>query len=75
MRLKLVNCYAFQDDGFKVWIDVDLMEGSTLEAMASAVENAAVVIIGVSEKYKRSPNCRTGCEVMYLHFHSHITCT
>ncbi len=43
-----------------MWIDVDQMEGSTLEAMASAVENAAVVLIGVSEKYKKSPNCRTG---------------
>ncbi len=49
-----------QEDGFKVWIDVDQMEGSTLEAMAAAVENAAVVIIAVSEKYKQSPNCRTG---------------
>ena len=67
--------HAFQEDGFKVWIDVDLMEGSTLEAMASAVENAAVVIIGVSEKYKRSPNCRTGCEVIYLFFYSRIPCT
>ena len=54
---------------------MDLMEGSTLEAMASAVENAAVVIIGVSEKYKRSPNCRTGCEVIYLFFYSRIPCT
>ena len=36
------------------------MSGSTLEAMASAVENAAVVLICACEKYKESPNCRTG---------------
>ena len=41
------------------------MGGSTLEAMAGAVENAAVVLIGVSEKYKLSPNCRTGKHSYY----------
>jgi hypothetical protein len=34
--------------------------GSILEAMAVAVEKAAVVIICFSQKYKESPNCRTG---------------
>ena len=37
-----------------------LTGGSTLEAMADAVENAAVVILCFSEKYKESPACRTG---------------
>ena len=41
------------------------MGGSTLEAMASAVENAAVVLIGLSEKYKLSPNCRTEAEYTF----------
>ena len=36
------------------------MGGSTLEAMAEAVENAMVVLVCASEKYKLSPNCRTG---------------
>jgi len=33
---------------------------SLLESMACAVEQAAVVLICFSEKYKDSPNCRTG---------------
>lgn len=43
-----------------MWIDVERMGGSTLSAMAEAVENAAVVLICMSEKYKQSPNCRLG---------------
>ena len=49
-----------QADGFKVWMDVDEMGGSTLESMARAVENASVVLVCVSQKYKESPNCRSG---------------
>ena len=37
-----------------------VIAGSTLEAMALAVEKAAVVLICMSQKYKESPNCRTG---------------
>ena len=46
--------------GFKVWMDVDEMGGSTLESMAKAVEGAALVLMCVSHKYKDSPNCRSG---------------
>ena len=28
--------------------------------MADAIENAAVVLIAMSQRYKESPNCRTG---------------
>ena len=41
-----------------VWVLVPA--GSVLEAMAEAVENAAVVIVCLTQKYKESPNCRTG---------------
>jgi len=34
--------------------------GSTLEAMALAVEKAVVVLICMSQKYKDSPSCRSG---------------
>ena len=34
--------------------------GSTLEAMAKAVEKASLVIICMTQKYKESPSCRTG---------------
>ena len=34
--------------------------GSTLEAMALAVERSVVILIGMSQKYKDSPSCRSG---------------
>jgi len=34
--------------------------GSLLESMANAVEQAAVVLLCFTEKYKDSPSCRTG---------------
>ena len=49
-----------QAAGYTVWVDVEQMGGSTLEAMALAIENARCVLVGLSEKYKLSPNCRTG---------------
>jgi len=44
--------------GHKIWLDIEQMQGSTLEAMATAVEQAFMVLICVSQKYKDSPNCR-----------------
>ena len=41
-----------------------LAGGSPLEAMALAVEDASVVLIAASTKYKDSANCRTG---EYIH--------
>ena len=49
-----------QADGYKAWMDIDDMGGCTLESMAKAVENASVVLVCVSQKYKESPNCRSG---------------
>jgi len=45
-------------DGFKVWLDLDEMSGSTLEAMANAVESSSIVLVCMSRKYKESSNCR-----------------
>ena len=41
------------------------MGGSTLEAMAGAVENAKVVLMCLSEQYKLSTNCRSGTYSWY----------
>lgn len=49
-----------QQSGFNVWMDLEQMGGSTLEAMARAVENSSVVLVCVSQKYKESANCRSG---------------
>lgn len=52
-------------EGYAIWIDVEKMGGSTLEGMAAAVENSAVVLVCMSEKYKQSPNCRTEAEYTF----------
>ena len=44
--------------GYNTWIDFEKMQGSTVEAMADAVEGAAVMCYGVSRAYKESVNCR-----------------
>ncbi|XP_060076331.1 uncharacterized protein LOC132555962 [Ylistrum balloti] len=46
-------------------MDVEHMTGSTLEAMALAVERSAVVLICMSQKYKDSPSCRSEAEYTY----------
>ena len=54
-----------QASGYRVWMDLEQMGGSTLEAMAKAVENSSAVLICVSERYKESPNCRSEAEYAY----------
>lgn len=49
---------VLEKNKFKVWIDVESIHGSSLEAMAEAVEKSKCVIVCMSEKYKQSPNCR-----------------
>ena len=53
-------CSNLRKNGIKVWMDVDDMQGSTLQAMASAVEKADIVLVCYSHKYKNSDNCRAG---------------
>ncbi|KAK7484537.1 hypothetical protein BaRGS_00024169 [Batillaria attramentaria] len=47
---------------YNVWMDIDHISGSTLQAMAEAVEGAAVVLMCMSQRYKDSPNCRMEAE-------------
>jgi uncharacterized protein (DUF302 family) len=49
-----------RSSGINVWMDVDDMQGSTLQAMASAVEKTDIVLMCYSFKYKNSDNCRAG---------------
>lgn len=44
--------------GLKVWIDLEQMGGSTLEAMAGAIDQSSVILFCFSQPYKESPNCR-----------------
>ena len=34
--------------GYLVWIDTEMMKGSTMDAMSEAIEGAAVICYGVS---------------------------
>ena len=41
---------------FKVWVDTEMMSGSTLDAMAAAVEGSFCVLVCITERYKvRTP--------------------
>eukprot|EP00808_Paulinella_micropora_P018834 g49530.t1 len=51
-----------QSRGYKVWIDVEQMQGSILSAMADALENSAVVLMCISDAYSKSANCRLEAE-------------
>jgi hypothetical protein len=51
--------------GYAVWFDLEQMRGSTMDAMADAVDNAECMLICVSEAYKESGNCRL--EASYAH--------
>jgi len=49
---------ALKGRGYNVWIDIEKMQGSTVEAMSEAVEDSAVMCYGISQAYKESTNCR-----------------
>ena len=52
-------------NGKKVWIDVEKMEGDSLEKMAEAVEKSQVVICCFSEDYSNSQACRSEATYAY----------
>eukprot|EP00160_Parvularia_atlantis_P021087 Unigene8997_Nuclearia_a/m.27534 Unigene8997_Nuclearia_a/g.27534 ORF Unigene8997_Nuclearia_a/g.27534 Unigene8997_Nuclearia_a/m.27534 type:complete len:501 (+) Unigene8997_Nuclearia_a:45-1547(+) len=56
---------ALQRAGYTVWIDVEQMRGSTLEAMAKAVEDASVILVCASRLYLESPNCRSEADYAF----------
>ena len=49
---------ALKSRSYTVWIDIEKMQGSTVEAMSEAVEDSAVMCYGISQAYKESTNCR-----------------
>lgn len=56
---------SLQENGVKCWMDIDDMQGSTLDAMAQAVEGAEIVLICYSKKYQESPSCRAEAEYAF----------
>eukprot|EP00457_Paulinella_chromatophora_P003166 gb/GEZN01003172.1/.p1 GENE.gb/GEZN01003172.1/~~gb/GEZN01003172.1/.p1 ORF type:complete len:636 (-),score=129.63 gb/GEZN01003172.1/:243-2150(-) len=56
---------ALRARGFRIWLDIEQMAGSTIEAMAEAVEGSKVVVLAFEPKYKESPNCRLEAEYAF----------
>ncbi|CAF0818823.1 unnamed protein product [Brachionus calyciflorus] len=52
-----------ESNGYKVWMDVEHIHGSSLDSMAKAVENSFCVLICITEKYRQSINCQS--EALY----------
>ena len=49
---------ALKQRGFAVWFDLEAMSGSTLDAMAEAIEGACCALVCMTAAYKNSANCR-----------------
>ncbi|CAF1504734.1 unnamed protein product [Didymodactylos carnosus] len=56
-------CYEIRErlvkDNFQVWLDRDNLYGSTMQAMADAIEHSEVVLICMSDAYKQSVYCQS----------------
>lgn len=58
--LKIKN--ELEKVGFRVWVDVESIYGSSLQAMADAIDSSFCVLMCVTEKYKESNYCRLEAE-------------
>jgi hypothetical protein len=62
-------CLQIRDElikaGYNVWIDVNEIHGSSLDSMAKAVENAEIVLMCVTEKYRQSINCQSEAQYSF----------
>jgi hypothetical protein len=56
---------TLESSGFKVWMDISDIHGSSLDAMAAAVENSCCVLICVTEKYRQSINCQSEAQYAF----------
>lgn len=54
-----------EKSGFKVWIDVKDIHGSSLDSMARAVEDSSTVLICITEKYRQSLNCQAEAQYAF----------
>ncbi|CAF1441837.1 unnamed protein product, partial [Rotaria sordida] len=58
-------CDRLVKDNFRVWLDRDQMHGSTMVAMADAIENAEFVFVCMSDAYKQSAYCQSEAQYAY----------
>ena len=48
---------ALEEQGYKVWMDIEQMSGNIYEKMSEAVETSDLIIVCMSGKYEVSENC------------------
>ncbi|CAF4968204.1 unnamed protein product [Rotaria sp. Silwood1] len=51
--------------GYRVWIDFDQMHGNVMDAMARAIERSHIIIICMSEQYRKSNYCRAEAQYAF----------
>ncbi|KAL3855571.1 hypothetical protein ACJMK2_014909, partial [Sinanodonta woodiana] len=51
--------------GYSVWMNIENMDGSSLQSMVEAVEKSHVVLICMSQKYQESASCRAEAEYAF----------
>lgn len=54
-----------ESQGYKIWIDVEEIHGSSLDSMARAIEESQFVLICVTEKYRQSLNCQSEAQYAF----------
>ena len=47
---------SLQRRKYAVWVDIQCMKGSVMDAMSEAIDGAELMLLGVSLKYKESAN-------------------
>ena len=50
---------------FRVWLDLENMFGSTIHAMATAIESSSIILVCMSQSYKQSAYCRSEAEYAF----------
>jgi len=53
---------VLRSKGVNTWLDIRDMKENLNDSMADAIENAYLVMVFMTAKYKESPNCRKECE-------------
>ena len=54
-----------ESHGYRVWIDISDIHGSSLDSMAKAVENSVCILMCVTEKYRQSVNCQAEAQYAF----------
>jgi hypothetical protein len=49
---------SLRERGYRTWLDIDEMAGSTIDSMSDAIDRAAAMLYTVCQAYKESSNCR-----------------